>query len=1127
MKTYKHLCPHCMTTLSVDHIDELTMLVQCPICKKQLLLSDHGRSLREAPTITCIKCQHEMVYDGKAEEIVCDKCGEKFKVAKGGACIIETELYEKGQKGELPFTKFPDKVIARKNKARSIVSKCFGYGLWLAILAGIGWIVYKEVTRPIPIENTIAFHQRDSLWTNFRQKNPYNIQLEGIHKYDDGSYTLILSEPSPRLSIDRLNELFEPLNASIIYKTHHIGYDGWLKDIVICFNNIKDKEYPTLEKAVIKALYGTDYKAHFLDLSPTPQYVAFTSNDLNYQISEEELRKWFIEDKEPLFYLEDSTRVTTLESVLSSGKGMRILFSKEPGFVMWILDKGISDISSFRIAARKFSLDSDLILGAIASKDRVAIIGRERCESYLCLPPLRTETISILASTKESELSQSYERTSLFAGKLPGGKDFAPIYLSDELWHTEYGSVLNFTDQMLKSWSENGVIDYIGFDYPKPVNWAFKRGVIKDLQASQLTYNWNTSGLGYIVEDEGYSIYALNRTGSLPVSYIPGDADGLSVSNKVYIAEQNAFDFFSSLSNPMLLRVVQYTALYQIFYNMGIEVTNPYVSCSKYDIPSIPDALVGDSKSIIRELADFDNVGLKIIVSKYNVSLSDKSHVKSYLQYDAYYTLPTGTRVYKERGSSFYECEVFYEKWLRKKCGSEAAVQEFLECCALSESLHKLSSALYPLRGDDVLMDSMAKWYASGSRNVQIKYSPSSKRQYELIPSFDFDVSFDGKDFKFVPKQGKPRSYEDRIKEAQELLHKYYSEIHSYLSLTGYNLKRSRDLIVQYNSNKNHLWIKCPTIVESWWLTDSTTATGGHNINSLVTTFRVADDLKTGAVRSINTEGQRILEISRKDRQTRVADQDYLRRNARLGKSDIKGAAITPRARASVISTSSPRTLRGFNATDHLTINVTKEGHSINGKYYTDLTELLNDVGKFVADGESEVKKIEIQGLKTAGVDVDVYIDGVFGQLRKGSCASIPIDKYDVAHYTVETDGDIATVTIPIKPGIIKFGSTSSVRAEGLGGLTTTTPSIKIKSGEVRFRVPKAQLAAFIQMIKDFISRQKGYWNEFKLKREMKQRGINPADCEEFLQLQVAKNNCIILIKGYKDVWVYSQQAIA
>ena len=42
-------------------------------------------------------------------------------------------------------------------------------------------------------------------------------------------------------------------------------------------------------------------------------------------------------------------------------------------------------------------------------------------------------------------------------------------------------------------------------------------------------------------------------------------------------------------------------------------------------------------------------------------------------------------------------------------------------------------------------------------------------------------------------------------------------------------------------------------------------------------------------------------------------------------------------------------------------------------------------------------------------------------------------------------------------------------------------------------------------MIREYLARQKGVWNEFKIKMEMRRRGIQPADCEEKMRLKVAK----------------------
>jgi hypothetical protein len=56
--------------------------------------------------------------------------------------------------------------------------------------------------------------------------------------------------------------------------------------------------------------------------------------------------------------------------------------------------------------------------------------------------------------------------------------------------------------------------------------------------------------------------------------------------------------------------------------------------------------------------------------------------------------------------------------------------------------------------------------------------------------------------------------------------------------------------------------------------------------------------------------------------------------------------------------------------------------------------------------------------------------------------------------------------------------------------------------------------------------KQKGVWNEFKLRMEMKRRDIDPIDCEEKTKLKVAKNNIFINIKSIDYVWLTQEKTI-
>ena len=220
----------------------------------------------------------------------------------------------------------------------------------------------------------------------------------------------------------------------------------------------------------------------------------------------------------------------------------------------------------------------------------------------------------MLANANDDELSQSYERNQMFAGKLGNGKDWAPIHLSDELKHTEYGSLLNITDQLLKSWSQNGNTHYEFFNYQIPTEWAFKKPLSKSLNTQGVTFNWNTKGAAYLIKYDDYEVTALNRTGALPISYFPeGDIDDYS-ERQAKRMEEVAYEYFSSQIDPNLIRVVQYAALYQIFSNYNVGCYNSFdFKISKHSSRTTEYAFQKEALKFIRTLREID---LDEVVSK-------------------------------------------------------------------------------------------------------------------------------------------------------------------------------------------------------------------------------------------------------------------------------------------------------------------------------------------------------------------------------------------------------------------------------------------------------------------------------------------------------------------------------
>jgi hypothetical protein len=408
-----------------------------------------------------------------------------------------------------------------------------------------------------------ASEQADQVENSFRKSYPFHIQIIGLTSpLRDQSRVLIISEPPPHIKPEYFQNLVDSLGGKAFVKTHRIGYDGWTRDAVLALPPLSKDKLSVLLTKLHRELYGTAYKANTVQLPIKPPPVSNRSLDLSVSVGD--LNNW-LNKKDLKFTPTIGGTSRSLPQILSSRQS-GVFISNQRGLVIWSIPRN-QDLADYRAEARQFFLDSDLIVGAVATNNQLAIVARERVEPLLRLPPLRVETALMLAAEKSNELGQSYERNNLFAGQLSNGTDWAPIYLSNHLINTELGSLLNITDQLLKSWSLDGSVKYVNFDYPKPLKWAsFPRPLTKI--TGSVLFNWNTEGVGYTTSVKPYTFFALNRTGSLAVTY------GFK-SKSVQTYEKIAYDYFTGLNNPDFARVVQYTALYQIFRNFDITTTEP------------------------------------------------------------------------------------------------------------------------------------------------------------------------------------------------------------------------------------------------------------------------------------------------------------------------------------------------------------------------------------------------------------------------------------------------------------------------------------------------------------------------------------------------------------------------
>lgn len=474
-----------------------------------------------------------------------------------------------------------------------------------------------------------------ALWQEFRAAFPFHIQTLAVGGPDEkGGRVLVIAEPPPGFGAaearaalaaafpDRQVLAVEPERAPV-------GYDGWVEDLVVTLGPAPAGEADTpaagerrlreLAAYLSRALFGTSYKAYALRLPVERRDapMALRQAPPSLGVGAAELKRWLL-DEGRNFVRPEGGEPATLAG-LAAGGATGAYLSAEPGLALLVLRRD-QDLAGMRGELRKFALDSDLVLGAVAlGESDLAIVGRERQAALDVLPPLRAESILTLAAARAAELAQSYERNRVFAGKLTdgedAGRDWAPIHLSDQLVDTEVGSLLNLTDQLLKSWSQAGQVGYVNFPYPEPDGFPFGDKALSTLTGGRETlFNWNTTGLGSITAfDGGVKVYALERTGSLPVTY---GSDAGSPDDEVRIGqltafEEKAYDYFSARRDPNLARVVQYTAFYQIFRAFPVVIGT---------LPQPDAAAVGEA--VRQELVSTAASGLKLLANLAYAELS-------------------------------------------------------------------------------------------------------------------------------------------------------------------------------------------------------------------------------------------------------------------------------------------------------------------------------------------------------------------------------------------------------------------------------------------------------------------------------------------------------------------------
>ncbi|OAD17914.1 hypothetical protein A3839_03550 [Achromobacter insolitus] len=405
------------------------------------------------------------------------------------------------------------------------------------------------------------------VWRQFRAAQPFQTQVVAMSQASGGEpRTLIVSEPAPQVTQASLTALLGAHAAGCETREWAVMSGGTVSDVVC---TVVGTDLPgwadALARIQIDALGSTE-GAPIISLPVTARKMLAHSLDVKF--AAKDLHGWVVNGKQR-FSSNPIAPSVALNDLLNGG--VRGVFKSDDGsLVIWVVNRDASLDQQSRGDIHRFAAGGDLVLGAIANKQAVVIVGRARAEPLAHLPPLRSETVLLLAGSGESELKQSYERNDMIAGRGLDGIDRAPILLSPQLVDTEFGTLLNIADQLLKGWSLADYVRYADFNYPKPPTYPFGATPERIVNNNRETFlfNWNTDGAAYLQTIEGLDVITPQRTGSLSVIY--GDAN-----DRPRDMEETAYNYFARSGDTTLARVVQYSLLYQIFRQFGITAARP------------------------------------------------------------------------------------------------------------------------------------------------------------------------------------------------------------------------------------------------------------------------------------------------------------------------------------------------------------------------------------------------------------------------------------------------------------------------------------------------------------------------------------------------------------------------
>jgi hypothetical protein len=475
------------------------------------------------------------------------------------------------------------------------------------------------------------------IWRSFRIGHPAPYQTIALYE-GQGDAVVILSEPPPLLSpaqfAKTVKAIFGESLIELTYNRWPTGIDGWLEDAVLRVKltderkarvlgarNFESWSAPAGVVDRLRFLYRLMYRTSdgfWIDQLKADRGETKPITELRVPISD--VAGWLANPDERWNPL--SGEGTTLSSRdLYSAKSPGA-FKAKSSLVSLVIPSG-THLDELMADFRRFAVASDLLIGAVGMKGGgLLLLGRSRQEDMETLPPLRFETLVGFARNRTDHLAQSYERQRIFAGKIRTGRlegwDWAPILLSPQLEDSEFGTLLNLADQILKSWSQHGEVGYYAFNHGKPKIYPFGEIAASDYfgakyESTSLLFNWNTEHFATLTTINGREFLTADRTGALSVIYRPSslgndnravDREGRMAMNEDADGRaKEARDYFAASGDPILVRVVQNVILCQAAQSL-LKIGDPQELAHSSRSDDVVQVLQGRAKAWLVKIED-------------------------------------------------------------------------------------------------------------------------------------------------------------------------------------------------------------------------------------------------------------------------------------------------------------------------------------------------------------------------------------------------------------------------------------------------------------------------------------------------------------------------------------------